>query len=148
MTPSDQTADTLFPNHGSVRHIDISDDPRLLTSTKRSGDSTEKPDTLLLRTVDKQVPYLVPLPIESALKGYNKARIAIKSSNRVPALSSIGRRACQFLVAGRSGIEVVHESMVAGQVIPHFIQVIPGVYLQVPGRRGDRTARTACHRGK
>ena len=107
-----QNANTIPASHIGIHHLEILDDPSL-------KNSTEKPHTIFARAVDKQVSYLIPLPVESPRKP------VIRSSNWLPALSTIGCQARQFRVTGSGRIEVVYQDEVAVQVITDIMKLVP-----------------------
>jgi hypothetical protein len=111
------------------------DDPRL-------PDSTEEPDIILVRTVDKQVTDNVSSgAIFASFETPGKR--GIPTSNRLPALPLIGCRTRQLVITRSSAVEVVHQNVAARQVASDGIQVIPAPYFQLIG--GKDIELTAYH---
>ena len=127
---SHQTTNLQRASHVGVDHPDILDDPDILDVTYPRNMS-EKPHIIFVRAVDKQVPYLIPLTVETP------GKLVIRGSNWLPPPSPISCLTRQLDLTGSSRIEVVHQNVTAAQVISDGMQIIPIPYFN---RRKRSTA--------
>jgi hypothetical protein len=122
--------DVLLASYSSVHHFGIVDSACL-------PDTTEKPHLIFIRAIDEQATYLVSLPIETPREGI------AGSSNGLPALSMVSYNAGYSPVTGRSGVEIIHQTVASSRVVSNIIQVIPVLYLT----RRKSAAHHTCNQG-